>query len=150
MPTLRSNVRNSPIPSYASKSWSRYEILDCSLPSLVLILIGRGGACLVLLAFPLVLILAFSSFPKSTTSNDQSLENSPRQISESSEKSEKSADLPHVPLVQHNHPKDLSLSEKAAVAVAGLVGPGAPTSVFDFRATTIGKDEIDVFDYLDV
>ncbi len=51
---------------------------------------------------------------------------------------EKVADLPHVP--QHIHQKDLSLSEKAAVAVAGLVGPGAPKSVFDFRAETIGEE----------
>ncbi len=32
----------------------------------------------------------------------------------------------------------MSLSEKAAEAVAGLVGPGTPKSVHSFRATTIG------------
>ena len=97
----------------------------------------RGGACLVLVAFPLILLLAFSSFPKSpkTEINDKNEESSK---STENPVSEKSADLPHAPLLQHNHPKDLSLSEKAAVAVAGLVGPGTPTSVFDFRASTIG------------
>lgn len=98
-----------------------------------------------LLAFPLILLMAFSSFPKSSTPNDQDKEISPRALTDSSDHSEKSADLPHVPLVQHNHPKDLSLSEKAAVAVAGLVGPGAPTSVFDFSARTIGETNFPLF-----
>jgi hypothetical protein len=103
----------------------------------------RGGACLVLLAFPLILLLAFSSFPKSSIPKDQDKENSPRALTDSSDHFDKSADLPHVPLVQHSHSKDLSLSEKAAVAVAGLVGPGAPTSVFDFSARTTGESEQD-------
>ena len=56
--------------------------------------------------------------------------------SDRSDAVDKIADLPHVP--QHNHAKDMSLSEKAAVAVAELVGPSTPKSVFDFWATTIG------------
>ncbi len=92
-----------------------------------------------MVAFPLILLLAFSSFPKSTkTDVDEKNEESLKSSSENID-AEKTADLPHVPLFQHNHPKDLSLSEKAAVAVAGLVGPGTPNSVFDFRATTIGE-----------
>jgi hypothetical protein len=88
-----------------------------------------------MVAFPLILLLAFSSFPKSTkTEVGEKSEESPKSSSENID-AEKTADLPHVPLLQH---KDLSLSEKAAVAVAGLVGPGTPNSVFDFRATTIG------------
>ena len=99
---------------------------------------GRGGICLVMLAFPFILILAFSSFPKSSKAADE--DNKARALlSEASDQAEKAADLPHVPLPQHNHPKDLSLSEKAAVAVAGLVGPATPTSVFDFSAETIGR-----------
>jgi hypothetical protein len=99
----------------------------------------RGGACLVMVAFPLILLLAFSSFPKSPTPEvGEKNEESPKSSSENNDLAEKTADLPHAPLLQHNHPKDLSLSEKAAVAVAGLVGPGTPNSVFDFRATTIG------------
>jgi hypothetical protein len=91
-----------------------------------------------MVAFPLILLLAFSSFPKSSkTEIGDNKEESPKSLSENIELAEKTADLPHAPLLQHSH-KDLSLSEKAAVAVAGLVGPGTPKSVFDFRATTIG------------
>ena len=97
---------------------------------------------MVMVAFPLILLLAFSSFPKSPkTEIGGENEESPKSSSENLELAEKPADLPHAPLLQHNHPKDLSLSEKAAVAVAGLVGPGSPKSVFDFRATTIGDFE---------
>ena len=98
----------------------------------------RGGVCLILLAFPLILILAFSSFPKSSTHDPEDNQGDAVRSQSDAQVAEKSADLPHVP--QHIHQKDLSLSEKAAVAVAGLVGPGAPTSVFDFRAKTIGND----------
>jgi hypothetical protein len=90
-------------------------------------------------SFPLILLLAFSSFPQSpkTEISDKNEESS-KSAENILNRQEKTADLPHAPLLQHSHPKDLSLSEKAAEAVAGLVGPGTPTSVFDFRATTIG------------
>ena len=93
-----------------------------------------------MVSFPIILLLAFSSFPKSPKADaSEKNEESPKSSTENIDFAEKIADLPHAPLMQHNHPKDLSLSEKAAVAVAGLVGPGTPNSVFDFRATTIGR-----------
>jgi len=97
-----------------------------------------------MMAFPLILLLAFSSFPKSAkTEVGEKNEESPKSSSENID-AEKTADLPHVPLLQH---KDLSLSEKAAVAVAGLVGPGTPNSVFDFRATTIDGKEMHLSEF---
>ena len=95
---------------------------------------GRGGACLVLLVLPLIILLVFSQIPNTAHAIDEDKEaESARSPSENSH-DDKGAELPHSPFVQHSHPKDLSLSEKAAVAVAGLVGPGTPKSVFDFRA----------------
>jgi hypothetical protein len=99
----------------------------------------RGGAGIILLAFPFILFLTFSKAPTTEHTDVDQNDVRPQPLAHQKEQISENNDLPHLPNQAPSPSKDMSLSEKAAEAVAGLVGPGTPKSVHNFRATTIGS-----------